>query len=223
MSPFQQFDDLYNQANHCLHAGDLFGIKLNKTFSILNNYGINEPGILYVGGLEPRKNVDGIITSFYKLKTRGVIHKLVIVSATKGHYYDKILRMIKKLKLEKEVIFTGYVQPDDLPKVYNAADLFVFPSFYEGFGLPPLEAMACGCPVITSNTSSLPEVVGDAGIMVDPHHAEGLADAMHKVLNNDGLKQDMIKRGLKRAKMFSWEKAAKKTLKIYNLLNCDRG
>lgn len=103
----------------------------------------------------------------------------------------------------------------ELPKLYNAADLFVFPSFYEGFGLPPLEAMACGCPVITSNTSSLPEVVGDAGIMVDPHDVEGLADATHKILNNDGLKQDMIKRGLKRAKMFSWERCARETLDVY--------
>jgi glycosyltransferase involved in cell wall biosynthesis len=115
---------------------------LNSVGDIKNNYGINDPFILYVGNLEPRKNVDGIITSFYKLKKRGVAHKLVIVPATKGHYYDKILRMIKKHNLETDVIFTGFVQPDDLPRLYNAADLFVFPSFYDGFGLPPLEAMA---------------------------------------------------------------------------------
>ncbi|MBA7626717.1 Alpha-maltose-1-phosphate synthase [subsurface metagenome] len=93
--------------------------------------------------------------------------------------------------------------------------MFVYPSLYEGFGLPPLEAMACGTPVITSNTSSLPEVVGDAGIMTDPYNVDGLANAMHEVLTNDGLSEDMIKKGLKRAKMFSWEKTAKETLKVY--------
>lgn len=188
---------------------------LNSVEDITNNYGINNPFILYVGNLEPRKNVGGIITSFYKLKKMGILHKLVIVSATKGYYYDKILRMINKLNLEKEVTFAGFIPPKDLPRMYNAADLFVFPSFYEGFGLPPLEAMACGCPVITSNTSSLPEVVGDAGIMVNPYDVDGLANAMYEVLCNDGLKEDMTKKGLNRTKMFSWERAAKETIKVY--------
>lgn len=117
--------------------------------------------------------------------------------------------------LQNDVIFTGYISDGDLPALYNAADLFVYPSLYEGFGLPPLEAMACGCPVITSNTSSLHEVVGDAGIMVDPYDVDRLADAMHKVLSNDGLREDMIKKGLERAEMFSWEKTARETLKVY--------
>lgn len=197
------------------HGIDEIFRPLNSVEDITNNYGINDPFILYVGNLEPRKNVDGIIASFYKLKKRGVAHKLVIVPATKGHYYDKILRMLKELKLEKEVIFTGFISPNDLPRMYNAADLFVFPSFYEGFGLPPLEAMACGCPVITSNTSSLPEVVGDAGIMVDPYDIDGLAKAMHEVLSNNKFRNNMIKKGLERAKMFSWERCARETLCVY--------
>lgn len=117
--------------------------------------------------------------------------------------------------LQNDVIFTGYVLDGDLPALYNAADLFVYPSLYEDFGLPPLEAIACGTPVITSNTSSLPEVVGDAGIMVDPHDVDRLADAMYKVLTNDGLREDMIKKGLERAKMFGWEKCARETLEVY--------
>ena len=102
-----------------------------------------------------------------------------------------------------------------MPKFYNAADVLVFPSFYEGFGLPPLESMACGTPVITSNTSSLPEVVGDAGIMIDPYDVDTLAKSMYQILTNDELKNDMVKKGLERAKMFSWEQAAKETSKMY--------
>ena len=113
------------------------------------------------------------------------------------------------------MVFTGYVPDEDLPGLYNAADLFVFPSLYEGFGIPPLEAMSCGTPVITSNTSSLPEVIGDAGIMVDPHHIDGLAEAMHRVLTDEALRKGMIEKGLQRAKLFSYEKEARETLKVY--------
>ena len=119
------------------------------------------------------------------------------------------------LGLEREVIFAGYVDEDELPAWYNAADLFVYPSLYEGFGLPPLEAMACGCPVITSNTSSLPEVVGDAGIMVDPHDVDALADAMERVLTDESLREDMRRRGLERAKRFSWQRSAREMWDIY--------
>ncbi|MEA3458002.1 MAG: glycosyltransferase family 1 protein, partial [Candidatus Thermoplasmatota archaeon] len=133
----------------------------------------------------------------------------------KGRKYKEIFETINKLNLQNDVVFTGYVSDEDLPALYNAADLFVYPSIYEGFGLPPLEAMACGTPVITSNTSSLPEVVGDAGIMVDPPDVDRLADAMHEVLTNEGLRANMIKKGLGRAEMFSWEKCARETLEVY--------
>ena len=195
----------------------------DEKFEVLNNEKINEvkqkfnlkyPFILYVGGLAIHKNIPTLIKAFYKIKKKGIQNKLVI-AGEKGWKYKEIFETIDKLNLQKDVIFTGYVLDEDLPALYNAADLFVYPSLYEGFGLPPLEAMACGCPVITSNTSSLPEVVGDAGIMIDPHDVDGLADAMHEVLTNDGLREDMIKRGLERAKMFSWEKCAKETLKVY--------
>ena len=113
------------------------------------------------------------------------------------------------------MIFTGYLPDEDLPALYNAADLFVYPSIYEGFGLPPLEAMSCGCRVITSNTSSLPEVVGDAGIMIDPYDTDALTSSIYEVLTNNELRADMVKKGLERAKMFSWEKTAEETLEIY--------
>ncbi|HIP90277.1 MAG TPA: glycosyltransferase family 1 protein, partial [Candidatus Nanopusillus sp.] len=142
--------------------------------NIKEKYSINYPFILYVGTLEPRKNIPTLIKAYYKLKKQGLPHKLVI-TGKKGWKYRSIFKTINKLNLRKDVIFTGYVPDEDLPTLYNAADLFVYPSLYEGFGLPPLEAMACGTPVITSNTSSLPEVVGDAGIMVDPYDVDGLS------------------------------------------------
>jgi|Deesub1362B_J571_1020462.scaffolds.fasta_scaffold00102_53 glycosyltransferase involved in cell wall biosynthesis len=172
------------------------------------------PYILFVGTLEPRKNITTLLKAFYILKKKGIKHKLVIVGG-KGWKYRKIYEVVKKLNLSENVKFLGHVADDELPKLYSGADLFVYPSLYEGFGLPPLEAMACGCPVITSNVSSLPEVVGDAGIMVDPLDKNGLADAIYKVLNDEGLREEMVKRGLKRVKIFSWEICAKETLKVY--------
>ena len=195
----------------------------DEKFKALNNEKINEvkqkynlkyPFILYVGGLAFHKNIPTLIKAFYKIKKDEKKQKLVIAGG-KGWKYKEIFETIDKLNLQNDVIFTGYVLDVDLPALYNAADLFVYPSLYEGFGLPPLESMACGTPVITSNTSSLPEVVGDAGIMIDPHDVDGLADAMHKVLSNEGLRDDMIKRGLERAKMFSWERCARETLEVY--------
>jgi len=113
------------------------------------------------------------------------------------------------------VVFTGYVSQEKLPCLYRNADLFVFPSLYEGFGLPVLEAMACGTPVITSNTSSLPEVAGDAAVLVDPYSVEDIADAMERVLTDPDLRTELSRKGKERAKQFTWEKCARETLKVY--------
>lgn len=180
----------------------------------LSRYNITDPFILYVGTLEPRKNIPKLIKAFYKIKKLGINHKLVI-AGKKGWNYKEIFETIKNLKLQTDVLFTGYMPEEDLPILYNAADLFVYPSLYEGFGLPPLEAMACGTPVITSNTSSLPEVVGDAGVIVDPCNVGGLANVMYEVLINESLREDMRTKGLERARMFSWERTAKETLQAY--------
>ena len=189
----------------------LQGDKINK---IKQKYDLNCPFILYVGGLAPNKNVKRLIQAFYKLKKQGINHKLIL-TGVKRWKYKSIFETIEKLNLQKDVIFTGYVPDEDLPALYNAADLFVYPSLYEGFGLPPLEAMACGTPVITSNTSSLPEVVGDAGIMVNPYDVDELANKMYEVLTNDGLGEELSKKGLERAKLFSWKKCAEEHLKVY--------
>lgn len=205
-----------------IHLGvdDKYKLKADKDKlrqELKRRYNLGSPFILYVGTLEKRKNISTLIKAFYKLKKEGIKHKLVIVGS-KGWRYKDIFEAVKKLNLQKEVVFTGYVPEEDLVIFYNLADLFVYPSLYEGFGLPPLEAMACGCPVISSNTSSLPEIMGDAGIMVDPFDVNDLALQMYNVLNSDDLSEDLSSRGLNRAKMFTWERTAKDTWKIYEKL-----
>jgi len=177
--------------------------------------GLPEKMILFVGTLEPRKNLERLLQAYARLKKRkNLSHKLVIIGA-KGWHYQEIFAAERELGLKGDVIFAGYVPQGELPLWYNAAELFVYPSLYEGFGLPPLEAMACGTPVITSNVSSLPEVVGEAGLTVDPMDSEELAEAMNHVLSDGALRQSMQERGLARAGLFSWAKAAQETVEVY--------
>ncbi|RXE55921.1 glycosyl transferase family 1 [Methanoculleus taiwanensis] len=199
-----------------LAADDCYQVLPHSAIQIFRDrYKLDYPFILYVGTLEPRKNLSTVIKAFYQLKKEGLKHKLVIAGG-KGWKYNTIFQLVSDLNLEKDVCFTGYVPKNDLPALYNAADVFVYPSLYEGFGLPPLEAMACGCPVITSNTSSLPEVVGDAGIMINPHDYEKLAEAIDSVLSGVELKKQLSKMGQARAAEFSWKRCAKETCKVYN-------
>ncbi len=172
--------------------------------------------ILNVGTLEPRKNVVSLISAFKKLKAKGFDDYKLVIAGAKGWLYEQIFEEATLGNIEKEILFLGVVSDQDLPMLYNCAEMFVYPSLYEGFGLPPLEAMACGVPVITSNTSSLPEVVGDAGIMVDPNDVNSLCDNMYNLLKDKEMWKQMSKKGLQRSKLFSWDKAAQKILKIYD-------
>lgn len=182
---------------------------IRKKYSLPGKY------ILYVGMLEPRKNVPVLVRAFKQLKdSTGVEHKLVIVGK-KGWMYDEIFKTVRSLKLEDEVIFTGYITDKELPLIYSASELFVYPSAYEGFGLPLLEAMACGVPVIASNVSSIPEITGDAVVLVNPDNAGELSKAMNKIISDKSLQESIRKKGLERAGMFSWEKAAGQTLEVY--------
>ncbi len=181
----------------------------------LTRLGLPERFILYVGTLEPRKNVPRLLKAFHALKReKRIPHKLVVVGE-RGWLYDDIFQELRKLGLDQEVIFTGYVDLDDLPVIYGMSDMLVYPSLHEGFGLPPLEAMACGCPVVTSKVSSLPEVVGDAALCVDPYDVRAIAEAMAAILFHPERRMDLVHRGLERAKLFSWERAAAETLDIY--------
>jgi glycosyltransferase involved in cell wall biosynthesis len=176
-------------------------------------YGLPEHFILYVGTIEPRKNLTALLEAFHHLLATHDL-RLVFVGK-KGWLYEGFFRRLRELGLEDRVIFTGYVPDEDLPAIYSAADLFVFPSLYEGFGLPVLEAMACGTPVVCSNTSSLPEVAGDAALLVDPADVRALAGAMERVLTDETLRADLQARGLEQARRFSWARAAQETMQVY--------
>jgi len=175
-----------------------------------DHFGLDFPFILFVGTLEPRKNVQRILQAFAILKSQGYPHKLVLVGK-KGWKYEPVFRTISELHLTEDVIWTGYAKIEEMVALYNFADVFVFPSLYEGFGSPPLEAMACGTPVVTSNISSLPEVVGDAALLASPENVEEIANAMVSIIEDTELKKKLAFKGLERAKQFTWEKTAEKT------------
>lgn len=190
---------------------------LSKVQSVLEKYGLNHKYILFTGVLEPKKNLTRLIEAFYLLKTQTTDWKelkLILVGG-KGWKCENLSDLIKTRGLEKDVIFTGYVLDEDLPYFYNGAELFVFPSIYEGFGLPVLEAMACGVPVITSRSSSLPEIIGEAGKLVNPYDPLDIARNLEEVLANRTLKQSMIEKGLERSRLFSWQRTAAETLTVY--------
>lgn len=171
--------------------------------------------ILFLGTLEPRKNVLQLIRAYGRWrKAEADIPKLVIAGG-KGWYYDQIFAEVESLGLTGEVIFPGYVVQEELPYWYNAADLFVYPSRFEGFGLPVLEAMACGKPVVTSNVASLPEVAGDAALLVSPDDETQLLEAMQRGLNDKTLRQEMMAKGRARAATFTWANTAHKTIDAY--------
>jgi glycosyltransferase involved in cell wall biosynthesis len=161
-----------------------------------------------------RKNTHNLLNAYKILTQNGVKETLVIVTGT-DYLKEIIMEVAKEKHLEENIICYSEIPKTDLTIFYSLAEVFVFPSLYEGFGLPVLEAMTCGCPVITSNTSCLPEIVDNAAILVDPYNAEEIANAMKKVLSDENLRQQMRKKGLERSKMFSWEKTARETLQVY--------
>jgi glycosyltransferase involved in cell wall biosynthesis len=198
---------------HPLNEGSLASVKAR--------YSLDFPFILTVGTLEPRKNHVGLLQAYSLMEGRHP-HRLVIAGG-KGWLYEGIFQEVERLSLEERVLFLGYVPEEDLPALYNLADLFVFPSLYEGFGLPPLEAMACGTPVVVSALSSLPEVVGDGALLVPPREVEALAEAMEKGLGDPSLRRELRGKGLEQAKRFSWSEAAKRLLAIYKRVGGEDG
>jgi len=199
-----------------LAADEKFGVlEKNEVNNWLQNKGYPTDYILYIGAIEPRKNLKLLIKAFNNIRNEFKARYFLILAGPKSWLHEEDFRLIENLGIKNRIIMPGYIPDGDLGYLYNGSKLFVFPSLYEGFGLPPLEAMACGVPVITSNASSLPEVVGDAGILVDPHRVNELTEAMHLVLSNENLREEMREKGLNRAKMFSWKKCARATRKVY--------
>ncbi|MBI4318692.1 MAG: glycosyltransferase family 4 protein [Chloroflexi bacterium] len=184
--------------------------------AVRRKYRIDFPFILSIGVIEPRKNLGRLIRAYALLKARGgFAHKLLIVGR-KGWLYEGVFHTVAELGLDKDVIFLGYVSDSDLPVLYNLADVFAFPSLYEGFGFPVLEAMACGTPVVSSNRSSLPEVVGEAGLLASPDDVGAIAAALDQMLNDSHLRDDLVQRGLQRARQFTWQRAAERIVEVYS-------
>ncbi|MCK4649384.1 glycosyltransferase family 4 protein [bacterium] len=181
---------------------------------IKKRYKIRDKYLLFLGTLEPRKNILGLIRAFHKIKNRFPNYQLVI-AGKRGWKFQEIFKTVGELRLEDKVIFTGYLPEEDIPSLYSGAELFIYPTLYEGFGFPPLEAMACGTPVITSNLSSLPEVMGEAGILIDPNNIDELARAIESALSNEDLKRELRAKGVRQAAKFSWKRCAQETIKVY--------
>lgn len=171
--------------------------------------------VLYLGTLEPRKNVERLVRAYAALRKQGSEDHILVLAGPRGWQYEPIFTLIKELGLENYVRFPGFVSSQDQPLWYSSATVFAFPSLYEGFGLPLLEAMACGTPVVASSASSLPEVVGDAGLVVDPTDVEGLGSALRELLENEQRRLALAAAGLERAATFSWHRMATETVQVY--------
>lgn len=186
-----------------------YPVKNNKLLTIIHNkYKLPNKFVLFIGAIEPRRNLETLLHALTYLRSeRGMAIPLVIAGGATD-YLPHLEKMVSNLELSNQVTWLGYVPDNDLPLLYNAAAMYVYPSLMEGFGLTVLEAMACGCPVICSRVDSLPEVAGDAGVLIPPYDATGFAEAIHRVWTEPGLAETMRKKGLAQAQQFSWHKMA---------------
>jgi len=182
---------------------------------IKRKFNITKPYFLYIGQWRAHKNVVRLIRAFALLRRRYQLDYQLVLGSKIDSAYPEIISTIKELGLQDDVVLTGYLADEELPYLYNGAECFVFPSLYEGFGLPPLEAMACGTPVVSSNVSCMPEVLGDAAVYFDPLNVEDMAKAMAEVGKNYTLKRELKAKGLKQAKLYSFDRMAEETLAVY--------
>lgn len=182
---------------------------------VTETYGIDREFILFVSTIEPRKNLPGLLQAYRRLLDEYKCSEGLVLAGARGWLSQEVYEMVQSLDLDDHVRFLGRVPSEHLVYLYNAARLLVHPSFYEGFGLPPLEAMTCGTPTVVSNVSALPEVVGDASILIDPNDIDDLTVAMWRALSDEELRACLITKGLKRASKFSWTQAAEETLAVY--------
>ena len=202
--------------NELCRGRDLEGAQEAKA-----KYNLPERFILFVGGLTPLKNFGNLLRAFDRIREQ-IPQKLVIVGFSRWKV-EKDFKLLDDLGLRDSVIFPGFIPDEDIPKFYSLADLFVMPSLYEGFGIPVLEAMACGCPVVTTKTGCSPEVAGGGAVLVDPYNPEEMARGMLAVLSDEALRADLVRKGYLRAKEFSWEKCARETLELFESLAMDGG
>jgi glycosyltransferase involved in cell wall biosynthesis len=189
---------------------------------VLRRYGIDFDYILYVGEISHRKNIIRLLLAYHRLKEKDKLKQRKLVLVGKGTIdTEKIVSEMRRLNLESNVMFTGYVPDEDLPFLYNGACIFAFPSLYEGFGIPPLEAMRCQVPVVASSSTSIPEVVGTGALLFDPYNVEDIADKLEQVLDQKIDTGALLRTALKQADQFTWEDSARKTIAL--LENLDAG
>ena len=189
--------------------------------SARRKYSISFPYILTISTIEPRKNLLGLMKAFSGFKRMTESRHKLVIGGGKGWHYSEVFATAKAIDVADDIIFLGHVADEDLPALYSMSDLFAWLSFYEGFGLPVLEAMACGTPVVASNRASLPEVIGDAGLLVPPSEIDAIADAFDSILGDEALAAELADKGRKQASLFSWRSSAKQLLSIYQRLASD--
>jgi glycosyltransferase involved in cell wall biosynthesis len=186
---------------------------------VRERFQLHDEFVLYAGNVKPHKNVERLIQAFDLVRRRGLDHLKLVIIGDEVSKYAALRRAVHRHQLHKYVRFLGYLPEETLAVMYRLAGVFVFPSLYEGFGLPPLEAMASGTPVVTSNVSSLPEVAGDAAILVDPYDAASIADGIATVLTDERVRRELRRKGLERARQFSWETSVRRVREIYSEAN----
>ena len=191
---------------------------VEKNPDVLVKFGIDSSYILYLGAIDSRKGIFDILKAFEYVKDKHPDMKLVLAGGINTAEESAICDRVRELNAREDIIFTGFVSDDEKRALLSSAEVFLFPSEYEGFGLPVLEAMACGAPVITTNVSSLPEVGGDAVMYVTPKQPQELAEAIEQMLSSESLRQDYIARGFEQCKKFSWDKTAEMTEEVYKIV-----
>jgi glycosyltransferase involved in cell wall biosynthesis len=209
--PADKIDVIYNAYD------ERFGVEPREedVVRVRERYQLHDEFVLYAGNVKPHKNLERLIEAFDLVRKRGLEHLKLVLIGDEISKYAALRRAVHKHQLHKYVRFLGYLPEETLAVMYRLAGVFVFPSLYEGFGLPPLEAMASGTPVVTSNVSSLPEVAGDAAVLVDPYQPESIADGIERVLCDETLRRELRTKGLARARQFSWEASVRRVREIY--------
>jgi glycosyltransferase involved in cell wall biosynthesis len=209
--PADKVDVIYNALDERLAAAPTS----DDLARVRERFLLTAPFVLYAGNIKPHKNLDRLIEAFATMREQVPGELKLLIIGDEISKYQNLRRLVHRLQLHQHVRFLGFVPDATLSALYRMASVFVFPSLYEGFGLPPLEAMASGAPVVTSNISSLPEVVGDAALLIDPLDANAIADAMRRILTDDTLRTSLIARGYERARTFSWERSVARIRQTY--------
>ena len=209
--PPDKIDVIYNAYDErfAVEPRDEDVVRVRERFQLQDAF------VLYAGNVKPHKNLERLIEAFDLVRTRGLDHLKLVLIGDEISKYAALRRAVHQHQLHKHVRFLGYLPEETLAVMYRLAGVFVFPSLYEGFGLPPLEAMASGTPVVTSNVSSLPEVAGNAALLVDPYDPEAIADGIYRVLTDDALRHELRQKGVARARQFSWETSVGRVREIY--------